>query len=118
MLPLEARTAQFDKVLRPTMEDSIVRDPWLSGATQELTRAADVLVDPDVLLRLQEGLGDLLRQGWITRKQEQEFFRVYAERARRRPTGGEQSPVPAGPRTERTPVPDHADRPSSTQPRH
>ncbi len=106
VLPLEARTAQFDKVLRPTIEESIVRDPWLAGATQELTRAADVLVDPDVLVRLQEGLGELLREGWITRKQEEEFFRVYVDRSRRRPTGAGPLPVPVGARTERLVVPE------------
>ena len=82
VLPLEPRTAQFDKVLRPTMEEALVRDPWLTAATQELTRAADVLVDPDLLSRLQAGLGELRRDGWITAKQETEYYRVYADRAR------------------------------------
>lgn len=93
VLPLEPRTAQFDKVLRPTMEEALARDPWLSTATQELTRAADVLVDPDVLVRLQEGLGQLRRQGWVTRKQEEDFLRVYADRARRRSVAGSPGPV-------------------------
>ena len=102
VLPLEPRTAQFDKLLRPTMEDAIARDPWLASATQELTRAADVLVDPDLFERLQLGLADLRREGWISKKQEEEFLQVYAERARRRAGGGPESPgpVPAGARTE------------------
>ncbi len=75
VLPLEPRTAQFDKVLRPTMEDALAHDPWLGTATQELTRAADVLVDPDVLDRLRQGLADLQRVGWITKKQHDDFLR-------------------------------------------
>ena len=102
VLPLEPRTAQFDKLLRPTMEDALARDPWLASATQELTRAADVLVDPDLFERLQQGLADLRREGWITKKQEEEFLQAYAERARRRAGGGPEGPgpVPAGARTE------------------
>ncbi len=84
VLPLEPRTAQFDKVLRPTMEEALARDPWLSTATAELTRAADVLVDPDVLERLKIGLASLRSEGWITEKQQQEFYKVYADRERRR----------------------------------
>lgn len=93
VLPLEPRTAQFDKILRPTMEDALARDPWLSSATQELARAADVLVDPDVLDRLRTGLGELAREGWITHKQEEDFLQAYTERARRRAGGG---PPPLG----------------------
>ena len=102
VLPLEPRTAQFDKMLRPTMEDALARDPWLASATQELTRAADVLVDPDVLDRLQQGLADLKRLAWITRKQQDDFLRAYAERARRRAGGGPEghAPVPLGARAE------------------
>ncbi len=102
VLPLEPRTAQFDKVLRPTMEEAVARDPWLSAATQELTRAADVLVDPDLLVRLQEGLSDLRSQGWVSKKQEEEYFRVYSDRARRRAESGRPAPsaVPPGPRVE------------------
>ncbi|MGA8542943.1 MAG: hypothetical protein WB947_05325 [Thermoplasmata archaeon] len=102
VLPLEPRTAQFDKVLRPTMEDALAHDPWLGTATQELTRAADVLVDPDVLDRLRQGLADLQRVGWITKKQHDDFLRSYAERARRLAGGGPEGhgPVPAGARTE------------------
>jgi hypothetical protein len=102
VLPVEPRTAQFDKVLRTTMEDALRKDTWLSTATQELTRAADVLVDPDVLSRLQEGLGDLARQGWVTKKQEQNLFEAYVGRARRvgprapPPDRGPTSPAPEG----------------------
>jgi hypothetical protein len=99
VLPLEPRTAQFDKVLRPTMEEALARDPWLSAATLELTRAADVLVDPDVLQRLQEGLGDLRREGWISAKQQGDFLKTYTELLSRRAPGGPGA-VPAGARTE------------------
>ena len=106
VLPLEPRTAQFDKVLRPTMEEALSRDPWLSSATQELTRAADVLVDPDVLTRLQAGLGELKRDGWISRKQEEDFLRAYTDRARRRAVGGVAGPVgvPVGAKGEGPPT--------------
>ncbi len=102
VLPLEPRTAQFDKLLRPTMEEALARDPWLASATQELTRAADVLVDPDVLERLQQGLSDLRREGWITKKQEEEYLQGYSERARRRAGGGPEGhgPVPPGARSD------------------
>lgn len=102
VLPLEPRTAQFDKVLRPTMEDALARDPWLASATQELTRAADVLVDPDFLERLRTGLGELAREKWITRKQEEDILQAYAERARRRAGAGPAPPegVPRGAREE------------------
>ncbi len=115
VLPLEPRTAQFDKVLRPTMEDALARDPWLSSATQELTRAADVLVDPDVLVRLQEGLGQLRRQGWVTRKQEEEFLKVYADRSRRRAAAGAPAPsaVPLGAKVDTGP---DAERPEGPGP--
>jgi hypothetical protein len=95
VLPLEPRTAQFDKVLRPTMEAALARDPWLAAATAELTRAADVLVDPDVLVRLQEGLASLRQEGWISEKQEQEFLRVYRDRSVRR-AGAPPPPPPSG----------------------
>ncbi len=106
VLPLEPRTAQFDKMLRPTMEEALARDPWLASATQELTRAADVLVDPDVLDRLRVGLGELSRQKWISRKQEEDFLRTYVERAQRRVRGGVPLPgaVPLGARAESLPV--------------
>jgi hypothetical protein len=94
VLPVEPRTAEFDKVLRTTMEDALRRDPWLSTATQELTRAADVLVDPDVLHRLQQGLRDLAREGWITPKQEKSFLAVYVGRSQRRAGAPEGSPAP------------------------
>ena len=106
VLPLEPRTEQFDKVLRPTMEEALARDPWLSSATQELTRAADVLVDPDHLDRLRSGLGALAREKWITHKQEEEFLEVYLERARRR-SGGVNAPpagVPPGARADGPPA--------------
>jgi hypothetical protein len=96
VLPLEPKTAQFDKVLRTTMEESLQKDPWLSVATQELSRAADVLVDPDILSRLDEGLTELRTAGWITPKQAADFRRAYSNRASRRsggpPTGGEMPP--------------------------
>ena len=88
VLPLEPRTAQFDKVLRTTMEEALAKDPWLSNAAQELTRAADVLVDPDVLLRFHEGLQELVRAGWIGRKAAQEFLNIYTSRAQLRATRG------------------------------
>jgi hypothetical protein len=87
VLPLEPKTAQFDKVLRGTMEESLQRDPWLSVATQELTRAADVLADPDILPRLEEGLTELRAAGWISPKQAADYRRAYAARAGRRPVG-------------------------------
>jgi hypothetical protein len=103
VLPVEPRTAQFDKVLRTTMEDALRRDAWLSTATQELTRAADVLVDPDVLHRLQQGLRDLGRQGWITPKQEKSFLAVYVGRAQRRAglPEGITAPIPVGASSDR-----------------
>jgi hypothetical protein len=98
VLPVEPRTAQFDKVLRTTMEDALRKDTWLSAATQELTRAADVLVDPDVLDRLQIGLRSLGREGWITPRQEESFLAAYVERSRRRAgeAPGSRAPVPKG----------------------
>ena len=92
VLPLEPKTAQFDKVLRSTMEDALQRDPWLSVATQELSRAADVLADPDLLQRLDEGLTELRTAGWITVRQAADFRHAYSSRARRRSGGS-----PAGP---------------------
>jgi len=105
VLPLEPRTAQFDKVLRPTMEEALVRDPWLCAATRELTRAADVLVDVDVLERFQEGLTDLKREGWITQKQQEDYRKAYLERAARHAVAGRGPPasVPIGARVEGTP---------------
>jgi flagellar biosynthesis GTPase FlhF len=101
VLPLEPKTAQFDKVLRSTMEDSLQKDPWLSVATQELTRAADVLVDPDILERFDEGLTELRTAGWITARQATDFRRAYSERAGRRAGGGStDSAVPSGPVSE------------------
>lgn len=94
VLPLEPRTAQFDKVLRSTMEDSLANDPWLSTATQELTRAADVLTDPDVLLRFQSGLKELGRAGWITPKQEQEFLNALITRSQQRAAQAVPPPPP------------------------
>ncbi|MGC2290030.1 MAG: hypothetical protein WA688_09280 [Thermoplasmata archaeon] len=87
VLPLEPKTAQFDKVLRTTMEESLQKDPWLSVATQELSRAADVLVDPDLLTRFDEGLTELRTAGWITPKQAADFRRAYSTRANRRAGG-------------------------------
>lgn len=84
VLPLEPKTAQFDKVLRTTMEESLQKDPWLSVATQELSRAADVLVDPDLLSRFEDGLTELRSAGWITAKQAADFRRTYSTRAARR----------------------------------
>jgi hypothetical protein len=95
VLPLEPKTAQFDKVLRTTMEESLQKDPWLSVATQELTRAADVLADPDLLTRLDEGLNELRTAGWINAKQSADFRRAYSSRADRRGPGG--TPVPEMP---------------------
>ena len=92
VLPLEPKTAQFDKVLRTTMEESLQKDPWLSVATQELTRAADVLVDPDLIARLEEGLTELRTAGWITAKQAAEFRRVYSTRVG--PRGAAPAPRP------------------------
>ncbi len=100
VLPLEPRTAQFEKVLRPTMEEALARDPWIANATQELTRAADALVEPEVLVRLQEGLEALRRERWITAKQAREFLNVYTERARRRTTGTGEGSHPAPPAPE------------------
>ncbi|HZY91840.1 MAG TPA: hypothetical protein VFG07_03575 [Thermoplasmata archaeon] len=87
VLPLEPRTAQFDRVLRTTMEESLATDPWLSAACQELTRASDVLADPDVLQRLEVGLQELKRAGWISRKQEQDVLATYLGRSRRQVDG-------------------------------
>jgi hypothetical protein len=101
VLPLEPKTAQFDKVLRTTMEESLQKDPWLSVATQELTRAADVLADPDLLTRLDEGLNELRTAGWINAKQSADFRRAYSSRADRRGPGGPSGPeMPPGARAE------------------
>jgi hypothetical protein len=97
VLPLEPRTAQFDKVLRTTMEESLQKDPWLATAAQELCRAADVLADPDVIQRFQEGLRELRRAGWLSGKHEEDFLRAFIERAQRRgqaPAGVPVSPPP------------------------
>jgi hypothetical protein len=80
VLPLEPKTEQFDKVLRATMEESLLKDPWLSVATQEMCRAADVLADPDLFERLDEGLAELRAGGWITPKQSADIRRAYATR--------------------------------------
>jgi len=98
VLPLEPRTEQFDKVLRSTMEDALKSDPWLSTATRELTRAADVLVDPDVLQRLGQGLRELRGGGWISAKQELGFLDSYKALAERRAAAAARSPyaAPAG----------------------
>ncbi len=98
VLPLEPKTAQFDKVLRTTMEESLQRDPWLSVATQELTRAADVLVDPDLIPRLDEGLTELRTAGWISAKQAADFRRAYSTREVRRSAAPATKPsdLPAG----------------------
>jgi nucleotide-binding universal stress UspA family protein len=97
VLPLEPKTAQFDKVLRTTMEESLQKDPWLSVATQELTRAADVLADPDLLPRLDEGLNELRTAGWISAKSAADFRRAYSTRADRRSTGAPVAPdLPPG----------------------
>jgi hypothetical protein len=96
VLPLEPKTAQFDKVLRTTMEESLQKDPWLSVATQELTRAADVLADPDLLTRFEEGLTELRTAGWISAKQSADFRRAFATRMSLRPAGTAPS-VPALP---------------------
>jgi hypothetical protein len=101
VLPLEPRTAQFDKVLRTTMEDALRKDPWLSTVTAELTRAADVLVDPDILNRLDQGLRDLGRDGWVTDKQARNFLAAYVGRSQRGAGGGgTPAPVPPGATTE------------------
>lgn len=96
VLPLEPKTAQFDKVLRTTMEESLQKDPWLSVATQELTRAADVLADPDLLPRFEEGLTEVRSAGWITAKQAADFRRAYANRAARKPGSPAAGPLPPG----------------------
>jgi hypothetical protein len=105
VLPLEPKTAQFDKVLRTTMEESLQKDPWLSVATQELSRAADVLVDPDLLPRLEEGLTELRTAGWISPKQAADFRRTYAARANRK-AGGAPTPsdMPPGASAETFPA--------------
>jgi len=96
VLPLEPKTAQFDKVLRATMEESLQKDPWLSVATQELTRAADVLTDPDIIARFDEGLTELRTAGWINPKQAADFRKAYVARAARRPSGPAPPGLPAG----------------------
>ena len=117
VLPLEPRTEQFDKLLRPTMEDAFARDPWLASATQELTRAADVLVDPDLLDRLRDGLANLRHEGWITSKQEEEFFQAYVERSRRRVGGGPSAHGAAPPGARAEPFPKVPPVPPPTTPR-
>ncbi len=84
VLPLEPRTEQVDAVLRSTMEEAIVADPWLASAAVGLARAADLLVDPDAQRRLRQGLEDLQRAGWVTAKQVQEYLAVFQERLERR----------------------------------
>lgn len=105
VLPLEPRTEQFDTVLRSTMEEAIVNDPWLASAALGLARAADLLVDPDAGRRLQVGLDELARAGWISPRQVQEYLVAFRERAARRatllPTAGPEppnspAPVPPG----------------------
>jgi hypothetical protein len=97
VLPLEPKTAQFDKVLRTTMEESLQKDPWLSVATQELTRAADVLADPDLLPRFEQGLTEVRTAGWITAKQAADFRKVYTARAARQAlTATSAAPLPPG----------------------
>ncbi len=105
VLPVEPRTAHFDQVLRTTMEDALRKDPWLSSATLELTRAADVLVDPDVLERLQIGLATLQREGWITRRQEESFLAAYVERAKRKARASLSGSPPVVPGTAAAPPP-------------
>ncbi len=96
VLPLEPKTAQFDKVLRATMEESLQKDPWLSVATQELTRAADVLADPDILARFEEGLTELRTAGWINAKQAADFRKAYAARTARQAGSPRPPGLPAG----------------------
>ncbi len=110
VLPLEPRTEQFDTVLRSTMEDALVADPWLASAALALARAADLLVDPDAQRRLRQGLEDLQRAGWVSGKQVQEYLTVFQERLERRaavpsalpapppaPERGDPSPGPKSP---------------------
>jgi hypothetical protein len=124
VLPVEPRTAQFDTVLRTTMEDALRKDTWLSAATQELTRAADVLVDSDVLERLQIGLGALGREGWITPRQEESFLAAYVQRSQRKAgeAGVSRAPIPKGvmsepfkPEEPQNPPPDPAPREGKTE---
>ncbi len=96
VLPLEPKTAQFDKVLRATMEESLQKDPWLSVATQELTRAADVLADPDLIARFDEGLTELRSAGWINAKQAADFRKAYLTRTTRREGAPRPPGLPAG----------------------
>ncbi|MCI4353694.1 MAG: hypothetical protein L3K14_10020 [Thermoplasmata archaeon] len=116
VLPLEPKTAQFDKVLRSTMEDSLQKDPWLSVATQELSRAADVLVDPDLFQRFDEGLAELRTAGWISAKQAADIRRGYSERASRR-SGGAPSPGELPPGAVAEPYQPAAEKPAPTPPR-
>ncbi len=92
VLPFEPRTVQFDRQFRPTVEQALASDPWLSSVTRELTRAADLLGAGDVLVRLEEGLTELTRNGWISQKQGSDFLRSYTELLDRRKS---RSPTPS-----------------------
>ena len=98
VLPLEPRTAHFDKVLRQNMEEALRKDTWFGHVSQEITRAADVLADPDVLERLGTGLQELRRSGWLTEKHVRRFLEAYsghlAARARSPPSAPTAAPSP------------------------
>ncbi len=84
VLPLEPRTVPFDRGFRHAIEQALAADPWIARVVQELTRAADVLADPDLLDRFEEGLAEIRRNRWLSAKQEADFLRTYREVVRRR----------------------------------
>ncbi|HEV8049896.1 MAG TPA: hypothetical protein VGP88_04820, partial [Thermoplasmata archaeon] len=90
VLPLEPRTAHFNGALRRTFEDALATDPWLAHAAFEIVRGADVLLDPDLPMRLSAGLHELVEAGWIGAKGSRRLEAVYdgIVRERMAATGG------------------------------
>ncbi len=84
VLPLEPRTVPFDRGFRVAIEQALAADPWIARVVQELTRAADVLADPDVLDRFEEGLSEIRGNRWISPKQATDYLRTYREVLRKR----------------------------------
>ncbi len=97
VLPLEPRTAHFNGALRRTFEDALATDPWLAHATFEIVRGADVLLDPDLMMRLRAGLRDLADSGWIGAKGSRRLEAVYdaVVRDRLAALGGRSEPAPS-----------------------
>jgi hypothetical protein len=99
VLPLEPKTAHFDTVLRQNMEEALQKDPWFSHVSVEITRAADVLADPDFLARVTSGLQELHRSGWLSEKQARKFRDAFEQQTARRAglSAGPAAPAPPPP---------------------